>query len=695
MLSHKLYYNVKPFIPRSVQILVRRMIVQRKRKLYEHIWPIDERASKPPEGWTGWPDGRKFALVLLHDVDTEKGHEKCLELMKLDEEMGFRSSFNFVPERYHVSSEVRRILVEKGFEVGVHGLRHDGKLFSSRKIFEEQAVRINQYLKDWQSVGFVSPSMHRNLEWIHDLNVEYDASTFDTDPFEPQPDGVGTIFPFWVPADGRASASNLQPPTVSVESLPPTSNLSPRTSSASGYIELPYTLPQDFTLFIIMNEKNIDIWKKKLDWIAGHGGMALLITHPDYMGFNGKKPALDEYPAEYYKKFLEYIKETYEGQCWNALPQDVAPFWRESQCHKRRATSPPKSEVTLIDPIKDPRWDVFVESHPFGWICHLSGWKQVLEASFPHMKGYHLALVDHSNKIQAGLPLFEVRSWLTGDRLVSIPFATLCDPLVSSVGEMEALLDAAKKLSKDLRTSYIEIRTTNSHFFMKDPQFTGNYSYKNHYLELNQEVEKLWKSLHRKAVRQEINRANKNKLTLKIGESEGDLTEFYGLYVKTRKRLGLPAHPYPFLKSLWVIFGPTKRMILCLAKHQNQLIGGHIIFRFNRRVSAEFEGWNKAFHKFSPNHFLFWEEIKSANKEGFKIYDFGRTSSSNTSLMAFKGHWGTIVIDLPIFSYPREVGNRGDGREDSLSYKLVSQVCRFAPEPVLRKLGEFCYKHLG
>lgn len=282
------------------------MVVRRKRKFYEHIWPIDEKAGKAPEGWRGWPDGKKFALVLMHDVDTEKGHEKCLQLMELDEKMGFRSSFNFVPERYHVSSEVRRILIEKDFEIGVHGLRHDGKLFSSRETFQEQAVRINHYLKDWQSVGFVSPSMHRNLDWVHDLNIEYDTSTFDTDPFEPQPDGMGRIFPFWVNGN----------------------------STQKGYVELPYTLPQDFTLFVIMNEKNIDIWKKKLDWIAGHGGMALLIAHPDYMNFGGSRKA-EEYPIKYYREFLEYMQKEYKEAYWNVLPRDISRFWTKNLTSKK------------------------------------------------------------------------------------------------------------------------------------------------------------------------------------------------------------------------------------------------------------------------------------------------------------------------------------------------------------------------
>jgi hypothetical protein len=181
----------------------------------------------------------------------------------------------------------------------VHGLYHDGKYFISRKIFKKRAELINKYLNKWESVGYRSPSMQYNLDWFHDLNIEYDASTFDTDPFEPQPDGMGTIFPFLVQSN----------------------------SNQKSYIELPYTLPQDFTLFILMREKNIDIWKRKLDWIAEHGGMALMNTHPDYMNFDGKKLGIDEYPARYYKEFLEYIKSKYEGRYWHALPKDIARFW--------------------------------------------------------------------------------------------------------------------------------------------------------------------------------------------------------------------------------------------------------------------------------------------------------------------------------------------------------------------------------
>ncbi|MDP1989720.1 MAG: hypothetical protein Q8K00_01755, partial [Syntrophales bacterium] len=139
----------------------------------------------PPEEWSGWPDGKKFALILTHDVETKEGLNKCNRLVEIEERLGFRSSFNFVPGDYVVSKAIRQYLTDRGFEVAVHGLHHDGNPFRSESHFKMQAVEINRYLKEWNSVGFRSPSMYHDFKLLHHLNIEYDASTFDTDPFEP------------------------------------------------------------------------------------------------------------------------------------------------------------------------------------------------------------------------------------------------------------------------------------------------------------------------------------------------------------------------------------------------------------------------------------------------------------------------------------------------------------------------------
>ena len=134
---------------------------------------------------------------------------------------------------------------------------------------------------------------------MHDLGITYDSSTFDTDPFEPQPEGVCTVFPFWIV----------------------------NRHATKAFVELPYTLPQDLTLFVMLQEKTIEIWKRKLDWVAEKGGMALLITHPDYLCFGDKEPGLEEYPVRYYQELLEYIQDKYAGQYWQALPRKVVEYF--------------------------------------------------------------------------------------------------------------------------------------------------------------------------------------------------------------------------------------------------------------------------------------------------------------------------------------------------------------------------------
>jgi glycosyltransferase involved in cell wall biosynthesis len=303
MLRHRIYYALKPYLPWRVRMGVRRIFARRKRTACSSIWPIDETAAKIPEGWTGWPEGKKFAVVLTHDVEGPAGLAKCRQLAELETQRGFRSSFNFIPEGpYSVPPDLRQWLVGKGFEVGVHDLAHDGKLFSSRRAFEAKAERINEYLRDWGAAGFRAGFMLRNLDWYHQLNLEYDASTFDTDPFEPLPNAAGTIFPHWIPA--------------------------PVGSNRPGYLELPYTLPQDSTLFLLLQETTPDIWLKKLDWVAGHGGMALVNVHPDYLHLPGTENSNRVFPAARYEALLDHIHQKYRDQFWNPTPRELCAWYK-------------------------------------------------------------------------------------------------------------------------------------------------------------------------------------------------------------------------------------------------------------------------------------------------------------------------------------------------------------------------------
>ena len=298
MLKNRIYYQLKPYLPWRFRMGLRRILARRTLRANKDVWPINYATAQPPKNWPGWPDGKKFALALTHDVEGVLGIGNIHQLAALEMKLGFRSSFNFIPEGDHsIPQEMRAELVRKGFEVGVHDLQHDGKLFQDRADFARKAKRINSYLSEWGSSGFRSAFMHHNLDWVHELEILYDSSTFDTDPFEPQPDGVNAIFPFWVPgATGR------------------------------GYVELPYTLPQDSTLFLLLKESSPEIWKRKLDWIVECGGMALLNVHPDYISFDESTKTSRSFPYTHYQEFLEYVREKYANLCWHALPGT----WRNS-----------------------------------------------------------------------------------------------------------------------------------------------------------------------------------------------------------------------------------------------------------------------------------------------------------------------------------------------------------------------------
>ena len=305
----KAYYHIKPIVVLSSMIHagLKRHNVAIAEKSFPIRWPIEDRFVKfllhsmlqvnngiLPDFW---PGKKVFAVALTHDVETEKGYRNILKLAEIEKERGFRSCFNLVPERYPIDTGLIQDLLGEGFEVGLHGLIHDGKLFFSKKIFDRRAVRINHYLKHWHACGFRSPINHRNPQWLQALEIDYDSSFFDTDPYEPMPGGVMSIWPYFI----------------------------------GHFVELPYTLPQDSTLFISLGQTTIDIWKQKLDWISRNHGMAMINVHPDYIDFNtaaGKtrKTTNGGYPLSRYTELLDYVKE--KGNFWHVLPKEIAAYWR-------------------------------------------------------------------------------------------------------------------------------------------------------------------------------------------------------------------------------------------------------------------------------------------------------------------------------------------------------------------------------
>jgi peptidoglycan/xylan/chitin deacetylase (PgdA/CDA1 family) len=298
--TKQLYYALKPALPRSLRYVLRRQYSQLPHSDCQIHWPIEDRyicfqfevarqllitLDRSSMSFRYfWPEGSRYAFVLTHDVETEEGQAYVRAVADLEECFGFRSSFNFVPERYELDLQLMQELRERGFEIGVHGLKHDGKLFGSKHLFMERAGRVNQYLKEFGAVGFRAPLMMRNPDWLQALEVEYDLSFFDTDPYEPMPGGVMSIWPFTI----------------------------------GHFVELQYTLPQDSTLYVVFSENTPRIWFDKIDFIECYHGMGLLNTHPDYLR--------ESKIWNIYVDFLQTMKK--RGSYWHALPREVARWWR-------------------------------------------------------------------------------------------------------------------------------------------------------------------------------------------------------------------------------------------------------------------------------------------------------------------------------------------------------------------------------
>jgi peptidoglycan/xylan/chitin deacetylase (PgdA/CDA1 family) len=295
------FYRAKRFLPRRVQIQGRRMLIRRQGFPSFPQWPIDMSVSRllrfyayclahpagrtQPEFRWFWPAPYAAAMILTHDVETAEGVSLAVDVADVEETHGFRSSFN-LGGWYDVDPGVVRELTERGFEIGIHGLRHDRALFSSRAAFDAQRSELASLASRFGAEGFRSPSTYRVFDWLAELPVSYDGSIPHSDPFEPQPGGCCSLWPFFI----------------------------------GDVVELPYTLPQDYTLFTLLGVKSPALWIEQANRIAEEHGLIHTVSHPD-RGYLAEPRNRD-----WYREFLLTFSE--RDEIWKPLPRDLAAWWR-------------------------------------------------------------------------------------------------------------------------------------------------------------------------------------------------------------------------------------------------------------------------------------------------------------------------------------------------------------------------------
>jgi len=310
---NRLYYYVRPLLPVRVRKHLQRIHLNGwDRRPFPH-WPVDRTvdnvfeqlflhvlrttgASKIPFIWF-WPEGAPGCVIMTHDVETRTGRNFCAALMDVDESYGIPASFQVVPEvRYEVTPQFLKSISDRGFEVCVQDLNHDGRLYADRQQFLVRAARINQYGRQWGAKGFRAAVLYRRQEWFDALDFSYDMSVPNVAHLDPQHGGCCTVMPYFV----------------------------------GKILELPVTTMQDYTLFNILNDYSIDRWKGQIELILEKHGLASFIVHPDYVTT----------PREMgvYKTLLAHLAQLRDEKgLWVTIPGEVDSWWRQ------------RAEMTIIE----------------------------------------------------------------------------------------------------------------------------------------------------------------------------------------------------------------------------------------------------------------------------------------------------------------------------------------------------------
>lgn len=299
-----IYYRLRPLTSRSLRSGIQRLRAVNWEKRQFPRWPVDTtveticerllllslRASgvdRVPFIWF-WPEGARGCVSMTHDVEAIAGRNFCAQLLDIDDSFGIKASYQIVPEGgYPVGSEFLSQLRDRGNEVCVQDLNHDGKLFDEREEFRRRAALINRYGREYGAKGFRSAVLYRKPEWYEDLDFSFDMSMPNVANLDPQRGGCCTVMPYFI----------------------------------GDVLELPLTTIQDYSLFHVLNEPSIDLWRTQLEMILAKNGLVSFIVHPDYI--------IESETQAIYKDLLTMLVELREREAvWFALPHEVDSWWR-------------------------------------------------------------------------------------------------------------------------------------------------------------------------------------------------------------------------------------------------------------------------------------------------------------------------------------------------------------------------------
>lgn len=340
-----------------------------------------------------------------------------------------------------------------------------------------------------------------------------------------------------------------------------------------------------------------------------------------------------------------------------------------------------------IDPLRDPRWERFLHGNPRSSVFHTTGWLQALYDTYRYEPvAYTSSSPDE--ELENGVVFCRVKSWLTGHRLVSLPFSDHCEPLVKNNDEFLALLQVARGELEKGTWRYIELRPLSAEYSGGIEKYPESYVI--HFLDLRPSLEELYKKLHGDSIRRKIQKGEREHLTLEAGSSESLLAEFYQLHVTTRQRQHLPPHPLSWFHHVLKCLG--KDATIRVARKDGRAIASILTLSNKQKLVYKYGCSDAEFHNLGSMPFLFWDMIRDAKQRGFLEIDLGRSEVENTGLITFKDRWGANRQSLVYVRYPPPKTKPG---QRSTIMKLGKQVLAHCPGRLLQVAGNLLYPHVG
>jgi hypothetical protein len=340
-----------------------------------------------------------------------------------------------------------------------------------------------------------------------------------------------------------------------------------------------------------------------------------------------------------------------------------------------------------LDPLQDPRWKTFVDSHPDASVFHQVEWLKALESCYGYTP-VALTLSPPKSPLENGLVFCAVRSRLTGNRLVSIPFSDHCEPLINDPEDFEFFMaDLAERVDKS-HWKYFELRPV-LHTPDDKKNIGVNQSYYFHRLDLRPSEQALFKSFHKDSIQRKIRGAQRAGLRYEDGTSEILLQHFYKLMVRTRRRQGIPPQPLKWFRSVLVCMGENAQ--IRVAFKGESPVASMLTLTTKKTLVYKYGCSDSRFSNLGGTASLFWNAIRQAKANGIEELDMGRSDMDNTGLITFKEHWGAERSAVNYWRYPLKAASSNPERFIKYAKKLIS----ITPDQPLVLLGSLLYRHIG